>query len=612
MKKAFKALIILILLSLLFANKTFAKSNFSADYLVEYSVLENATTHVNFNIKLKNLSQNYYVSSYNLNLGFKDLQNLKVSDSQGKIVPEVTSTIKGSTLSLKINKRVVGINNILDFNISFDTKEIAQNLNHVWDINIPGISNENEYSAFNVSINYPVNLGKPRYIKPAPAQGLASNSGKLKFTKKDLEGSGISISFGDYQIYDLNLKYNLENKNLFSVLTEIALPPDTGYQTIQINDINPKPLNVERDADGNWLAKYKLGSLQKIQVSVSGKAKIALTPRTEEINDQLKSSYLGPQKYWESDNPIIIKLAKQFKTPFQIYKFVVNTLNYDYAKVEKDTQRLGAIKALSESNSAVCLEFTDLFIAIARAAGIPAREVDGFAYTSNASQRPVFLAKDILHAWPQYYDFDKKMWIMIDPTWSKTTGGVDYFNTLDFDHIAFVIKGVNSNYPIPAGGYKFTNQKNTNDVGIKIGSNFTEKEDITAKILDTKSLIAGFPQQIHIEILNNGNQAINNKTVNLSTNLLNPTNKSIISGIILPFGNDVISNNFQSPSFLTNTQDTIKITVENKTFYKKLNILPFFKHKSFILGGIIFVSIIIIISIITYAARRLPIFRQKK
>jgi transglutaminase-like putative cysteine protease len=56
----------------------------------------------------------------------------------------------------------------------------------------------------------------------------------------------------------------------------------------------------------------------------------------------------------------------------------------------------------------VCLEFTDLFIAIARAAGIPAREIDGFGYTQNAINRPISIDEDILHAWPEYYDTAKK------------------------------------------------------------------------------------------------------------------------------------------------------------------------------------------------------------
>jgi len=49
---------------------------------------------------------------------------------------------------------------------------------------------------------------------------------------------------------------------------------------------------------------------------------------------------------------------------------------------------------------------------------------------------------------------------MVDPTWGNTTGGVDYFNTFDFDHLAFVVKGISSTYPVPAGGYKLTGDEN--------------------------------------------------------------------------------------------------------------------------------------------------------
>lgn len=611
MKKALKAFLFLLIFSFLFVNKSLAKSNFSTEYKVEYSVLANASTHVKFNIKLKNLTQNYYASSYNLILGFTDLQNLKVLDSQGNITPNVVKTAKGSTIALKFNKRVAGINNILDFNIFFDTKEIAQNLNNIWDINIPGISNENEYSSFDVLVSYPEILGKPKYIKPyIISQSTAS--GKLQFSKKDLEGSGISISFGNYQIYDLNLKYHLENKNVFNVSTEIALPPDTGYQTVQINNIYPKPINVVKDADDNWIAKYNLKSLQKIDVAVAAKAKISLTPQEEDINPDLKSNYLSSQQYWEADDPKIIKLAKELKTPYRIYQFVVNNLTYDFSRVEKDASRLGAIKVLNNPSSAVCLEFTDLFIALARAAGIPAREVDGFAYTSNSSQRPASLVKDILHAWPQYYDFDKKAWIMVDPTWGKTTGGVDYFNTLDFDHIVFVIKGKDSNYPIPAGGYKLNNSKAIKDVDVTVGNSFIENKQITIEKSTKNQLIAGYPQQVNFELVNIGNQSINNEKVNLTTNVLHPLNKTVISGNVIPFAKESIVVNYQSPNFLTNTEDTIKITVENKTFYKKVKILPFYMNVGFILGGIIFVSISTILSIIIYKTGGLQIFRRKK
>ena len=64
---------------------------------------------------------------------------------------------------------------------------------------------------------------------------------------------------------------------------------------------------------------------------------------------------------------------------------------------------------------------------------------------------------------------------MIDPTWANTTGGIDYFNVLDFDHIAFVIKGESSDYPIPAGGYKLQGNEEEKDVNVSFAKIFEEE-----------------------------------------------------------------------------------------------------------------------------------------
>ncbi|GAI19887.1 unnamed protein product, partial [marine sediment metagenome] len=68
---------------------------------------------------------------------------------------------------------------------------------------------------------------------------------------------------------------------------------------------------------------------------------------------------------------------------------------------------MGALKALNSKNPVVCMEFTDLFIALCRAAGIPVREVNGYAHTNNPKLRPLSLTLDVLHAWPEYYDENK-------------------------------------------------------------------------------------------------------------------------------------------------------------------------------------------------------------
>lgn len=613
MKLAVKLLLI-ILLFFFSSVKAYALSNFSTDYNVSYTVSDNANTHVNLNATLKNLTEKYYASSYSIQVGFTDIKNLVASDLDGAIVPKIIKSSKGTTITLLFNRNVVGLNNKLNFNISFDTSEVASNNNNTWDLNIPGISSENDFSSFNVTVSYPEFLGHPTYIKPAIVGSNAKVSGnQLIFTKNDLGDSGISVSFGNYQIYGFNLTYHLENKNLFPISTEIALPPDTNYQKILIDNINPRPINVTIDRDGNWLAKYILNSRQSVNIKVLGKAKVYLNPKEEYLNPEVTKEYLKQDQYWDSENAQIKELAKELKTPYAIYQYVDKTLSYDFSRVESNSPRLGALNALKKPDSAVCLEFTDLFIAIARAAGIPAREINGYAYTSNKFQRPLSFVKDILHAWPEYYDYDKKTWVMVDPTWANTTGGVDYFNTLDFDHIAFVVKGLSSNYPVPAGGYKLSSDENKKDVNVSIIGSFQEKNtNLSSELFFPDLILSGLSVDGTIKVLSTGNTLTEKQNIKVTTDFLTPKNQSVFTKDIPPFGYQIIPLTFNKTPILTNTTDTIKITAGNSIISKYVKILPFYANKIFILGGLAVAIFIISVLLIAYIYRRISLFRQKR
>jgi transglutaminase-like putative cysteine protease len=603
----------LILFLIFSSGRVFADPNFSTDYNVTYNINQNATTHVNIAASLTNLTTNYYASSYAVTLGFKDVKNVTAYDSDGAIAPKITQNDNGTKIELNFNTRSVGDNVKQQFSIGFDTNEVAQNFNHVWDVNIPGIANQADFSSFNVHVLYPSFLGNPAYIKPTPSSINIQNGNELNFTKQDLGSSGISISFGNFQIYNFNLTYHLANKNYFPISTEIALPPTTNYQDVQIDNIDQKPTNVKLDKDGNWLAQYSLAPYKKLNIKVSGKIKTYLSPKSETLTNSQLTDYLKSQPYWEADNAKITDLAKTLKTPYAIYQYVIKTLNYDFSRVQTNSPRLGALQTLNNPNSAVCLEFSDLFIALSRAAGIPAREVEGYGYSSNSHERPLSLVEDVLHAWPQYYDFDKKAWIMVDPTWGNTTEGVDYFNTLDFDHIAFVVKGEASDYPIPAGGYKLLTDKNTKDVDVRIGSDFTPNAtsvNASAQVPDT--LIAGLPTDGFIKVTNTGKDFIQEQVVTASTNYLSPNSRNFTVKNIPPYGFINIPISFDQTPFLTNRGDTVKITAGNYTFYKDVRILPFFVNRLFILGGIIFVSICIIISVIALILRRISLLRQRR
>lgn len=591
-------------------SPVFAESNFTTDYSVTYNVLENALTRVTFDITLTNKTSQYYASSYSIQVGFKNVENIQALDPDGKIIPTVTKNGDENNIEITFNKKAVGLGLQLPFTISFDTKDIAQKSGKIWDINIPGLTKQIEYNSFNVKVIVPKFLGSPSYIKPNIGE---FNGTYLNFTKKELGESGISISFGNEEIYNFDLLYHLKNPNLFPIKTEIALPPSTNYQDVQIQDIDPKPLNVSEDRDGNWLAQYVLTPSKKINIRVKGKVKILLRPKKQEMSEEKLKEYLKEQPFWQTNNKEIKDLALKLKTPYAIYQYVVNNLSYDFQRVQTNQPRAGAFGVLKNPTSAVCLEFTDLFIAIARAAGIPAREVNGFAYTQNEKERPLSLVKDVLHAWPQYYDSDLKTWVMIDPTWSNTTGGVDYFYTLDFDHFAFVIKGVNSSYPIPAGGYKISEDLKTKDINIGFGDSFDPSIQTLSVGEDfSENYFSGTNIQGNILIKNAGNVMSDSKMVTVTTDFLKPQLKKIYLAKIPPFGSILIPVSFKRPSILTNKTDMIKIAINENYISKEILISPFILNKWTIGGGISLASIIITITIIIYKARNLSFFRRKK
>lgn len=606
--RRFIFLIFLSLLFLLCPAKSYA-SNFTTDYVVNYTVNPSAKTHVSFDVTLTNTSEQYYASSYDMRVGFSNIQNVTASDPDGAITPQVSKTAKGESIELNFNKKAVGLGTRMTFSLSFDTDDVATAIGNVWEINIPGLSNQSDFSSFNVNVFYPSYLGKPASIKPDNSNEIGRIYGnKITFTKSDLGTSGISIAFGDFQIYSFDLVYHLENKNLFPVSEEIALPSKTNYQDVAIFDINPKPKTVTIDSDGNWIAKYNLSPSQTIKIDVKGKSKVYLLPKEDETDQTKLSYYLRPQPYWEVNDTKIKDLGNQLKTAYRIYQYVVDNLTYDFSRVSDSKPREGALGVLASPSSAVCLEFTDLFVSIARAAGIPAREVDGFANTRNTQERPLSLVKDVLHAWPEYYDKDKNMWIMVDPTWGNTTNGIDYFNTLDFDHFAFVVKGVNSSYPVPAGGYKTLNDLSAKDVNVDLSTDFSGSYNLEMNVSLPKESLPGFPITGLITIRNLGSTVSDRKSIKIESSFLKPLQKEIDISQIPPYGYVEIPVNFQSTNLLTNKHDLVTISLDKSRYKQEILISPLVAGKQ-ILGGILGVFAIAL-SIYLIKSRRLPFLRK--
>lgn len=572
---------IFFLFFFIFKKEAFAEKNFDISTTSSYSVSEDGITSVTQRISITNTSEFYYSPSYSVNIGMKDVENIRVFDSDGAIPSTTKDTENGRSVSIQFNKKVVGLNKTNSFTFSFTTNEIAKKQGNIWEVNIPGIANPENFTKYDTTLSVPKSFGVASITKPTINAGIAVS--QFNFTKDQTSKSGIFIIFGETQYYNLKLTYHLDDKNLFPVRTEIALPPTTPYQEVVVENIAPAPINVSVDPDGNWLAKYDLlpGKQKTIIANIFVKVK-ARPEGTESLKSE--NLYTKTQPYWDVSDNKIQSIAQSLKTPRAIYDYVVRKLSYNYNKVASENVRLGAKKVLDNPSDAVCLEFTDLFIALARASGIPARSVEGYAFTSNNKLRPLSLVKDILHAWPEYYDFETKRWVMVDPTWGNTTFGMDYYDSLDFDHIVFAIKGRNSVYPVPAGGYKI--DKNSQDVDVSFfdPSKFKPKNTFEVVSNFPKFSISGFPINGSYVLKNTGNSLLQAQSVIVGSELLKQ-DLTFSSSPLPPYGSEVQEVNLGKTSILTNRTYKVKINSSNLSLENSINVGIIPNYMWILIGG---------------------------
>lgn len=198
---------------------------------------------------------------------------------------------------------------------------------------------------------------------------------------------------------------------------------------------------------------------------------------------------------------------------------------------------------------------------------------------------------------------------MVDPTWSSTTGGIDYFHVLDFDHLAFVVKGRDSSSPIPAGGYKFAGNETLKDVNVTFADTLPDKsQEVELTTSMAKTAIAGLPLHGKVIIKNNGSAMIPAQALYVSSKTLTPSDQMYTVDAIPPFGKATIDVAFHGMPFLTNTSSQFTIRLAEETSTHKIKVVPFFLTPLGI-GGILFGILATFICIITFKVRRLRLFR---
>lgn len=563
----------------IFPQNSFAASEFSNAYDVSYDVSSDGITNALEKVTVTNLTDTYFVSSFTMTIGSTTLSDISASDEGGKMEINVENKNNQTIIRVKFNRQITGLEKKQSFTLNYKSKDFTQKIGKTWEVNLPKIQKDAETSSFNETLSVPLSFGEPISITPKPITE-SDRSGKIYFTfnKDQLEKNGVSVNFGTNQIFDFKLKYFLKNTSFLSAIASIALPPDTNYQDISILSLQPKPLNVTVDKDGNYLAWYQIPKRSDLEIEASGSAKLYIEPKNKKVkalSDSEIKEFTKSDKYWEKDNPAIKAVLKEIFKEGEpknnhdkaklVYQYVVNTLSYDPTRLN-NLERMGAVTALNNPQNAVCMEFTDLFITLARAAEIPARELQGYAYTQNKNLRPLSLKQDLLHSWPEYFD-GQLGWVMVDPTWENTSGGVDYFNKFDLNHLSLAINGVSSGEP------------GSPDLAEVIISeaDFNPVVSANVEIKINKNLWAGFPSTAEIRITNNGSETLKPSPLKIfSSNVSLLDNQLMYVSSIPPKGYASFNVDLKGPFFWQTTEGSITVNYLEHDYSKQVTIKPFF------------------------------------
>ena len=585
-----KIQLILLVAFLLFLtpNKTLA-ADFKSDYQVEYFLGKTdsiTTAKVIFTINITNLRSDVYVKKFSIAFPKNYvISQITAADDKGVVDPKIINDGEKILVNLEFNDPAIGRDTTNSFHLAFLQEKIFDVSGNIWELIIPTLENQVSSSSYRAIVYLPENSDRKISIaKPRPTL-IQGN----KIIWENPQVKTIYAVFGDEQYYQSKFTYHLYNPKLVPVYTDIALPPDTDYQRVFINQLNPPPARAFLDDDGNYMARYNLFPKSKVDVVLD--AGISLTTKRRDefrtLNNILiqkqKSFLLSPQPLWQINQIDKIPLLSQVS---DIYKYVTSSLKYNYDRVGKNEERKGAEKVLLNPSDAVCTEFSDLFVALAREKGIYSREIQGYGFTRDNQLRPISLTSDILHSWPEYYQEASQQWISIDPTWENTSG-IDYYNSFDLNHIVLAIHGKSADYPYPAGMYKVDKSQDIviNPVNApfrEIGKIGVDMGEIEKQINDKKTY------QTTITISNNKNTYVYNiRPVVTASDLDVSLNPNIIPAMV-PMEKKTVTLSYQAKPKRQNNNAYIKVLINEKEYLnEKIKIISYAQDMGFKIGMIV-------------------------
>ena len=393
------------------------------------------------------------------------LDSIDVRDDTGKKLEFKIDKTESNNYIIKVpHSRSIGFNESSELFLTYKSYGLVILTGAVRDIYIPGFPKDYSFETDKVSENVitkvkiPDSLGEINFT--SPKQDI--KNGEINVSKEDLIGNSIWIQIGNEQYFEFTINQKIPKTNDFPFVTNtfsMPIPRDIQSgpikQEVFYTQIEPNPYTIKLDHDGNLLAYFKTSAAKEGSVLIKGYSKLTQDKNfdfkdagtVDDIPENFKR-YLAPSEFWEVDNAKIRETSLNITNSKDVYEIIQATYDYvigqiDYSFVKKYglNERKGALATLN-GGAAVCMEYSDLFITLLRAQGVPARAAFGFGY--GAADYESRSENQINHQWAEVYLPKLDTWINVDTTWgyfgNNLIGG-------DLNHFYSHVSSINPETP---------------------------------------------------------------------------------------------------------------------------------------------------------------------
>ncbi len=191
-----------------------------------------------------------------------------------------------------------------------------------------------------------------------------------------------------------------------SIIVNEDLGDPGAVDSLRLKVVGPKGMTVPTSSRQRIVSRR--GAALYLELTREGRR-----PGSEPLLPEERQEFLKSTPTLQSDHPALRQQATRIVTgetdPLRKIRLLQEWVfsNMRPTMVANGSTALGVL----ETRAGDCTEITPLFVALARAVGIPAREVGGLAY---ANETPPLFG---WHAWAEAHDGHQ--WVSVDPTWNQ-------------------------------------------------------------------------------------------------------------------------------------------------------------------------------------------------